>query len=143
MKKSYKGIYQPINPKKYVGNHNNIVYRSNLEKKFMLYCDRNPDILNWASEELAIRYYSPLDKKYHRYFPDFILKTVKGEKFVVEIKPHRKLSPPSIPKRQSQRYLNEAFDYVRNKSKFSAAEKWCEDKGCKFVIMTEKHLNAY
>ena len=54
MKKSFKGIYKPTNPKKYVGNPNNIVYRSLLERKFMLYCDRNPDITYWASEELAI-----------------------------------------------------------------------------------------
>jgi|SRR5210317_321995 hypothetical protein len=143
MKQSYKGRFTPQNKSKYVGNVDNIIYRSLLERRFMQYCDRNPNIQYWGSEEIIIPYYNPADKKYHRYFPDFILKTVKGEKFVVEIKPHRKLSPPSIPKRQSQRYLNEAFDYVRNKSKFSAAEKWCEDKGCKFVIMTEKHLNAY
>ena len=80
MKKSFKGIYKPTNPKKYVGNPNNIVYRSLLERKFMVYCDNNPGITNWASEELPIRYYNPIDKKYHRYFPDFILKTDKGKK---------------------------------------------------------------
>ena len=60
MKKSFKGIYKPINPKKYVGNPNNIIYRSLLERRFMVYCDNNPGIVQWASEELPIRYYNPL-----------------------------------------------------------------------------------
>ena len=76
------------NPKKYVGDVNRIVYRSLLERKFMLYCDRNPDITYWASEELAIRYYNPVDKKYHRYYPDFIVRTIKGDKILIEIKHH-------------------------------------------------------
>jgi len=80
MAKSYKGLYRPTNPKKYVGDPNRIVYRSLLERRFMLYCDRTTDITAWASEELAIKYYNPLDKKVHRYFPDFILKTSKEKK---------------------------------------------------------------
>ena len=97
MRKSYKGLYRPTNPKKYVGDVNRIVYRSLLERKFMLYCDRNPDITYWASEELAIRYYNPLDKKYHRYYPDFIVRTVKGDKILIEIKPSRQTKPPKTP----------------------------------------------
>ena len=89
MAKSYKGLYKPNNPKKYVGDVKKIVYRSLLERRFMLYCDRNKDIKYWASEELPVRYYSPIDNKWHRYFPDFIIKTVKDEKFMIEIKPSR------------------------------------------------------
>ena len=55
MKKSYKGLYRPTHPNKYIGDVTRIVYRSLLERKFMLYCDRNPDITYWASEELSIR----------------------------------------------------------------------------------------
>ena len=94
MKKSYKGLYRPTHPKKYVGDVTRIVYRSLLERKFMVYCDRNPDITYWASEELAIRYYNPLDKKYHSYYPDFIVRTVKGDKILIEIKPSRQTKPP-------------------------------------------------
>ena len=55
MAKSYKGLYRPTNPKKYVGDPNRIVYRSLLERRFMLYCDRTPEIIAWASEEIAIK----------------------------------------------------------------------------------------
>ena len=79
MGKAYKGIYRPIYPNKYVGDPNRIVYRSLLERRFMVYCDRNDDIIYWASEEVPIKYYSPLDRKVHRYFPDFIVKTSKDK----------------------------------------------------------------
>ena len=89
MAKSYKGLYKATHPKKYVGNPNQIVYRSLLERRFMRYCDLNTDIVHWASEELPIKYYSPLDKKWHRYFPDFVIKTIKDKKYMIEIKPSK------------------------------------------------------
>jgi hypothetical protein len=78
---TYKGIYRPSNPSKYAGNPNRIVYRSNWERKFMVYCDRTDDIIYWASEELSIPYVNPIDRKVHRYFPDFIIKTKKWQAF--------------------------------------------------------------
>ena len=81
---TYKGIYRPTNPKKYAGDPKRIVYRSNWERKFMVYCDRNEDIIHWASEELAIPYINPIDRKTHRYYPDFIIKTAKGKRYMIE-----------------------------------------------------------
>ncbi len=71
---SYSGRYKPTNIKKYKGDHLNIIYRSLWERKFMVYCDLNENILEWGSEELVIPYKSPLDNKWHRYFPDFFIK---------------------------------------------------------------------
>ena len=71
---SYKGKYQPSYPKKYRGDHKNIVYRSLWERKFMVYCDKNENILEWGSEEVVVPYRSPIDNRYHRYFPDFYIK---------------------------------------------------------------------
>ena len=39
----------------------------------MLTFDDNPNILKWASEEIAIPYVSPVDRQRHKYFPDFII----------------------------------------------------------------------
>ena len=108
MRRSYKGLFKPANPKKYVGDTNQIVYRSLLERKFMRYCDLNDDILHWASEELPIRYFNPLDKKYHRYFPDFIIKTSKDERFIIEIKPSRQCNKPKTPKRKTKSFIRES-----------------------------------
>jgi len=143
MGKSYKGIYRPTNPKKYVGDPNRIVYRSLLERRFMLYCDRNEDIIAWASEEVPIKYYSPLDKRVHRYFPDFIVKTSTGKKYIIEIKPYKQCFQPKTPKKKTKAFMRESFEYIKNQAKWKAARAYCEDKGFEFKIMTEKELGIY
>ena len=70
---SYKGKYKPQNKDKYIGNPDRVVYRSNWERRFMVYCDRNEAIKHWGSEEIAIRYRNPVTKKLHNYFPDFFI----------------------------------------------------------------------
>ena len=99
---SYKGKYKPSYPKKYKGDPTNIIYRSLWERKFMVYCDNNVNVLEWHSEELAIPYRSPIDNKVHRYFPDFFIKykDVNGRlrSSLIEIKPIRQCSPPPKPK---------------------------------------------
>ena len=87
---SYKGWFKPQNPKKYKGDPNNIVYRSSWELRVMKWLDEHPNILWWASEELPIRYVSPVDNKIHRYFPDFIARVKENGKettMVLEVKP--------------------------------------------------------
>ena len=66
-----KGKYKSVNPNKYKGNPTKIVYRSGWEKKVMEKLDLSPQVEQWASEEVIIPYRSPLDRKIHRYFPDF------------------------------------------------------------------------
>ena len=143
MRKSYKGLYKPTNPKKYVGDSKMIVYRSLLERRFMRYCDLNEDILYWASEELPVRYYNPLDKKYHRYFPDFVVKTVNNDKYMIEIKPSRQVAKPKPPKKKTKSYMRESFEYIKNQAKWQAAKSYCDDKGMKFKLITEKDLGQY
>ena len=70
---AYSGYFKPTNPQKYRGNPTNIVYRSLWERKFMVFCDNNPSILQWGSEEIIIPYRAP-DGKVRRYFPDFYIK---------------------------------------------------------------------
>ena len=79
---AYKGKFRPRNIKKYKGNPTTIIYRSMLERRFMDYCDSNTAILEWWSESLAIPYKSPIDRKWHRYFPDFWIRTEKGSTLI-------------------------------------------------------------
>jgi len=143
MAKSYKGLYRPTNPKKYVGDPNRIVYRSLLERRFMLYCDRTTDITAWASEELAIKYYNPLDKKVHRYFPDFIVKTAKDKKYIIEIKPYKQTLKPKVPSKKTKWFMKESFEYIKNTCKWEAATEYAKDNGYEFKIITEKELGIY
>jgi len=52
--KYHQGRFNPRNPEKYKGDFRNIIYRSSWEVEFMRYCDRNPNILEWGSEEFFI-----------------------------------------------------------------------------------------
>ena len=84
-----QGRFHPQNPGKYKGDLQNIIYRSSWELKFMQWCDRNPNVIEYASEEFCIPYLSPIDGRVHRYFPDFIMKVKEqsGEikKYIIEI----------------------------------------------------------
>jgi|TARA_Y100000022_G_C13139033_1_gene324056 hypothetical protein len=141
---SYSGRFKPKNYKKYKGDPTNVFYRSLWERRFMVYCDNNPNILEWGSEEIIIPYKSPLDKKVHRYFPDFFIKYKNSSgkiiREIIEVKPKRHLSPPKEPKRKTKRYLGEVNTYIINQAKFKAAEEFCKDRKLGFRILTEEHL---
>ena len=109
----------------------------------MKYCDLNPDVIYWASEELPVRYYNPLDKKYHRYFPDFIIKTSNQDKFMIEIKPSRQVGKPKPGKKKTRTFMRESYEYIKNQAKWQAAKSYCTDNGMKFKIITEKELGQY
>jgi len=110
----------------------------------MLTFDDNPNVIRWASEEIAIPYMSPVDKKKHKYFPDFIVevKNKKGEieTLMIEVKPLKHTKVPKKPKRMTQRFINEANTYLVNQAKWEAASLVCEKKGWKFKILTEKEI---
>lgn len=139
---AYRTKYEPKNPQKYVGNHSNIVCRSNWERKFCKYLDENTNIIRWSSEEIKIPYISTIDRKIHQYYPDFVFETTKNEQietFVVEIKPKKQTTKPT-PKKNKRAYLNECITYETNSCKWKAANAYCEDKGWMFKILTEDNL---
>jgi hypothetical protein len=143
---SYSGKYKPTNIEKYKGDHRNIIYRSLWERKFMVYCDSNEKILEWGSEELVIPYKSPLDNKWHRYFPDFYIKYLDNQgnvrRSVIEIKPKRFCEAPKIQSRKSKKYIYEVTEYAKNQAKWKAAKEYCEDRRYEFKILTEDHLRV-
>jgi hypothetical protein len=141
---AYKGFFKPQNPKKYKGDSTNIIYRSRWELRLMDYLDKHPDVVQWASEEFSITYLHPVDKKPHRYFPDFWVKKKKKdgttEVLVIEIKPEKQTKEPKKPAKVNKKYINECITYSINKAKWKYAEEFCKDRNWKFVIFTEKDL---
>ena len=141
---SYKGRYNPVNPNKYKGNSQNIIYRSLWERKFMVYCDTNDKILEWGSEEIIIPYISPWDGKVHRYFPDFYIKVRQSsgnlKKFIIEVKPKKQTRPPKPVERKTKRWINEVGTFGINEAKWKHATKWCKDNDMEFKILTEEEL---
>lgn len=139
-----QGKFLPKNPEKYAGDLNSIFYRSSWEKRLMIWMDRNPSILKWASEEIVIPYISPVDNRVHRYFPDFVVlyrhKDGSKKRMLIEVKPHAQTMMPEKKTKNTKRYLNEVTTYAVNQAKWEAAEKWCKEKGFDFQIITEKML---
>lgn len=144
---SFKGKFKCRNPEKYKGDANHIVYRSSWEQRFMRYCDANPKILRWQSEEFSIPYISPLDGKIHRYYPDFWIEMEKKdgnvECLVIEVKPKSQTIPPERGNKQRRTYIKEAVRFGVNDAKWNSAKLFCEDRGWKFVIFTEDDLAMY
>ena len=135
----YQGKYRASFPRKYKGDHNNIIYRSSWEYKFMKWCDVTPTVQEWGSEEIIIPYISPVDGKRHRYFPDFYVK-IQGRKYLVEVKQLRQTMEPKTQKRHTKRYINEVVTWSVNKAKWKAATEFCKDQNWEFKIITEKEL---
>ena len=143
--KAYKGKFQPKQPDKYKGNYRNIIYRSMWERRFMVYCDNNENILEWGSEEIVIPYKSPLDGKVHRYFPDFYVKVKQHDhsikKFVVEVKPKAQVRQPKInPKRKTKAWYSAVREWGKNNAKWESAASYCSKHDMEFKILTENDL---
>jgi hypothetical protein len=110
----------------------------------MNWFDRNPDIIEWGSEELVIPYISPVDGRPHRYFPDFFVKVKtqdgKMKTMVIEVKPDRETKEPKQRQRVTKQYIEEVVTYGVNQAKWKYAEEYCLDRGWEFKVLTEKHL---
>jgi hypothetical protein len=145
---SYKGIFHPQHPEKYVGDATKIVWRSLMERRLMDYLDKTPSILNWASEECTVPYVSPLDNRIHLYYPDFVIKRIvngEAQNTMIEVKPSRECVPPTPPKKKTEkaqkRFLRECITYSKNQAKWEAAKIFCKKNNLDFLVITEKSLN--
>lgn len=141
-----QGRYMVRNPQKYKGNPGNITYRSSWEYELMKWCDLNPAVLHWGSEEVVVPYVSPVDNKFHRYFVDFYaeIMTRNGvERYLIEIKPYAQTVAPKPKKRNgllTESYKEEIKTYMVNRAKWKAAASVAMRSGMCFIVLTEKEL---
>ena len=137
---SYKGKYKLKNKDKYIGDTKDVVYRSLWERQCFKWCENNPQVKGWNSEEIVIPYISDVDKRLHRYFVDLLIVMENEEVYLVEIKPKKQTIKPKVPKRKTKKYIKEISTYVVNTNKWKAADKFANKKGWKFQIWTEETL---
>jgi hypothetical protein len=100
-------------------------YRSGWELKFMEYLDGEASVKTWWYEAFTIDYIS--NKKtgrVRRYIPDFKIEYDDGRIEVVEIKPSKRLTRPTVVK------------------KLEAAGIWCRDHGVALRVITERELKG-
>jgi hypothetical protein len=140
MAKYLQGRFSPKNPEKYKGDPSQIYYRSSWELTCMLRFDNDPNVIEWSSEEIVIPYKSPIDGKFHRYFPDFRVKTSQGKTLLIEIKPFAQTQPPKKPKKITKRFIQEVATYGVNEAKWKAAKEYSADRLWEFKVLTENDL---
>lgn len=151
MAKYYQGKFKPRNPKKYMGNPANIIYRSSWELKLMVWLDTHSKITQWGSEEIVIPYRNPIDGKVHRYFTDFVVKQKdkqgKIKTSLIEVKPKIQTRPPvsatTKKGKPTKKFIKEVMTWGMNEAKWKAAQEFCLDRGWEFKIFTEDHLGIH
>lgn len=136
------------NPEKYLGNPNNIVIRSSWEKYAFEFCDNNPYILAWHSEEICIDYMKPifvngrLTTRPGKYFPDLYVEYYNSKneycRELIEVKPAKQARPSKARSQSTKFYEN--YVYIVNSAKWAAAQVWCEQRNIKFSVVTENKL---
>lgn len=140
---AYSGKFSPTNAAKYLGDPTNIIYRSLWERRVMVHLDLNKSVIGWSNEEIVIPYLSPVDNRYHRYFPDFFVRiqNSKGmiDSMILEVKPYSQSVPP-LARKKTKAYLREVMTYGINEAKWKAAVEYCKDRNWKFKVITEKEL---
>ena len=134
---AYSGKYRPKNIGKYEGDYNNVRYRSSWERAVFSWLDKNDQVKSWSSEEIIIKYICGTDGQLHRYFVDLKVTFKNGDVHLIEIKPKKETQEPKPAKRKTKRYITEVLTYVKNISKWEAAEQFCLDRGWTFSIWHE------
>lgn len=121
-----------------------MTYRSSYELHAFRFFDKNPNVLEWSSEETIIPYQNPLTGRISRYFVDIYAKMrdKSGEvkKYLIEIKPHSQTLPPVQKNRKTKNLVYQQAEYIKNQAKWNAAAAFASKKNMQFVILTEKHL---
>jgi len=144
-----QGVFKPRNPKKCLNcaKGDPIEYRSQLEFEYMTILDRSDKVKSWGSEVLWIPYMHPIKKRVCQYWTDFIVDTVDHGVLVIEIKPAKEIKAifenkmPKATKRKKQSTLiYETRLFLINKAKWTTAKSFCENKGYKFIQLSEEHL---
>jgi hypothetical protein len=134
---TYKGKYTLKNPQKYLGDTQNVIYRSLWERKLCVYFDTNINVIQWSIEPIGIPYINPIDGKYHKYWIDFWIK-VKDKngnitEKLIEVKPYKFTQPPVKKSKVTKKYVEEVELWVINNSKWKAAKNLCEAKKWDFT----------
>ena len=85
-----------------------------------------------------------MDKKNHKYWPDFIaeIKDSKGlvKTYMIEVKPKKQTMPPKKKGARNKTYINECMRYSINEAKWKTAKKVCDKEGWQFIILTEDDI---
>ena len=142
-KRFKQGIYRPQNQEKFIGD--TAIFRSSIELKFFRFCDSNPNIIRWGSENVIIKYFDPVLSKNRKYHIDNYVEIKEGntiKKYLVEIKPFKQTQEPKVTKKRKKAHLlyEQSQWMTNNQGKWPAAREFAKKHGMEFIIITEREL---
>lgn len=133
-----RGRFIPKNPDKYIGNPNNIIFRSSWELNVLKFFDSSSAVLKYASEEIKIPYLKPTDGQVHYYYPDFLVvyRTADGSirREILEIKPAKE----AVLERAKT--THDKIALAINAAKWAAADQFAKSNNMTFRVLTEHSL---
>lgn len=139
-----KKRFRPLHPEKYMGDYENIIIRSSWELRVFQFCDNNPNVLRWGSEEIEIPYMKPdpLGFKPARYYPDLYVEYIDRDgvlnRELIEVKPKKFTRASKARNHHTKAFEN--MQYIVNMAKFNAADNWCKQNGVKFSVLSEESI---
>jgi hypothetical protein len=148
---SYKGIFTPTRPEKYVGKDvKRIRFLSSWERKLMIRFDTDPNILAWGSENVIIPYVNPVKSLIHkrevlsRYFVDFYIryrdKNGQLKEALIEVKPKAQTIKPVFDSAHPRRSKKAIMTYAINEAKWKAAKTLADAANMDFMVWTEETI---
>ena len=141
-----QGYYKPIYPQKYVGREVPI-FRSGIELKFFKFCDNNPNVIKWSSEDIKIPYWDIVTRKNRTYYVDNFVEIKEGniiKQYLVELKDKRETVPPNPnSKKKKSTLLYEEFQWRTNNSKWKYAQQFCKDHKLEFLLLAYSNKEGF
>lgn len=145
MSNALKTRYTVKNVQKYINKSRleNLICRSSWERGVCIWCDNSDKVIAWGIEEVIIPYINKVDGKQHKYYIDFYIKTSDNKEYLIEVKPWiQTQAPEPSPNKSKKKLLNEVVTYTTNRSKWETATQYANKINAKFLVWTEKELNA-
>ena len=146
--REYKqGIYHLKNPEKYCGKKNPR-YLSSYELKTFKFLDNHSSVIKWGAETIVVPYYNPVKKRKARYMVDIYVKYQDKDGNIIEelleIKPKAQAKRPvKRGRKKISTFQQEELTYATNIAKWQAAEKFANERGWNFRVITEDDIYKY
>jgi hypothetical protein len=107
------------------------------------YFDKNPDVVQWSSESVIVKYKCPSDDEWHDYIIDFVVKFKSGKILLIEVKPKSQTILPKASSGKSKKtLLTEQLTFVKNREKWKAADTYAKEHNAQFVVWSEQTLKS-
>lgn len=145
-----QGYFDVTKSLKYQNPTEPCIYRSSYEFKFMHWCEVSDIVARWSSEPFSIKYLCLNTGKQRNYYIDFTVTTTKPEVWLIEVKPVHEVTEAERfgnkwqrlqNLKEKRRFADANKRAAKNWSKWQHAQKVCNDRGWRFIIVTEKFLN--